>query len=675
MSRRNRRAAASDAGRAAAAGRRRGIAVLLALVAVTLAAYYPAWHGGLLWDDQQHLTAPALRSLDGLRRIWLEPGATQQYYPVVHSAFWLQHWLWRDSTLGYHLVSILLHAVSAFFVGLVLRRLAIPGAWLAAAVFALHPVHVESVAWITELKNTLSGVFCLGAVLAWLRFDESRRTAPYAALVALFVLALLSKTVTAMLPVVLLVVVWWRRGAIDLRRDLLPLAPLAGFGAAAGTMTAWMERTQIIGGYASEFNFTFVERCMIAGRTAWFYLAKLLWPSPLVFIYPRWEVSLSSWPQFLYPAALLACAAGLWAMRRRSRAPLSALLAFCAALFPALGFVNVYPFRFSLVADHFQYLASIPVIAIVTAALAAAVQWRWGSGARIRRGVALAVCVPLAVLTWRQAGNYVDAATLYEATLRENPACWLAHVNLGVMERDGPVPDYERAAGHFRQALTLQPALPEAHYGLALTLQRIGRRDEAASEYRETIRLSPDVAEAHVNLCTVLREMGRLDEALAACQQAARLAPAAAVPRYETANVLHSLGRLGEAEGAYREALRLQPAYPQAVSNLGLVLQKSGRMEEAVACYREALRMKPDDADVCYYLGNILQELGRPAEAAAQYERALALNPGDAAAHNNLGLALEATGRLADAAAHYRAAIRLRPDLAQARANLARVSR
>ena len=274
MSRRNRRAAASDAGRAAAAGRRRGIAVLLALVAVTLAAYYPAWHGGLLWDDQQHLTAPALQSLDGLRRIWLEPGATQQYYPLVHSAFWLQHRLWRDSTLGYHLVSILLHAVSAFFVGLVLRRLAIPGAWLAAAVFALHPVHVESVAWITELKNTLSGVFCLGAVLAWLRFDESRRTAPYAALVALFVLALLSKTVTAMLPVVLLVVVWWRRGAIDLRRDLLPLVPLVGLGAAAGMMTAWMERTQIIGGSASEFNFTFVERCLIAGRAAWFYLAQ-----------------------------------------------------------------------------------------------------------------------------------------------------------------------------------------------------------------------------------------------------------------------------------------------------------------------------------------------------------------------------------------------------------------
>jgi protein O-mannosyl-transferase len=665
---------------APAANRARAALLFLTLAAATLAAYHPAWNGLLLWDDAQHITSPALRSLDGLRRIWFEIGATPQYYPAVHSVFWLEHRLWGDSTLGYHLVSIVLHALSAFLAGLILRRLAVPGAWLAAAIFALHPVHVESVAWITELKNTLSGMFCLGAALAWLRFDESRRRTHYAAMVSLFALALLSKTVTAMLPVVLLLAAWWRRGAIDLRRDLAPLAPMAAVGAAAGLLTAWVERTEIIGPHASELSFTLVERCLMAGRAVWFYLGKLVWPAPLVFVYPRWDLSHSSWPQYLYPAALVACVAALWALRRRSRAPLAALLAFCAALFPALGFVNVYPFRFSFVADHFQYLASLPMIALAAAAvtiLARAMSSRWSErgSRRIGAAFALVVCSPLAVLTWHQSALYRDAATLYEATLRDNPSCWMAHVNLGVLERDRPAADYESALSHFREALRLRPDLPEAHYGLGVTLQRTKRLAEAAAEYRAAIRLSPlPIAEAHGNLCQVLRELDRLDEALAACAQAVLLRPGVPQLRYENGNVLQSLGRLAEAEEAYREALRLQPSFPEAANNLGLVLQKNGRIEQAIACHREALRLKPDFADACYYLGNALQQLGRFDEAAAQYERAIALNPGDAAAHNNLGLALELGGHPAEAAAHYSAALGLRPDLAQARANLERVS-
>lgn len=656
--------------------------VLLALLAATLAAYHPAWHGGLLWDDAQHLTPPALRSLDGVRRIWLEIGATQQYYPVVHSAFWLEHRLWGDETLGYHLVSITLHAFSAFLAGLILRRLRVPGAWLAAAIFALHPVHVESVAWMTELKNTLSGVFCLAAALAWVRFDDTRRTGDYAAAALFFALALLSKTVVAMLPVVLLVVAWWKRGRVDLRRDAAPLAPLAALGAAAGALTAWIEHTEIIGPHAAAFSLTAVERFLVAGRAVWFYLGKLLWPSPLVFIYPRWDVSQTSWPQYLYPAALVACAAALWALRRRTRAPFAALLAFCATLFPALGFVDVYPFRFSFVADHFQYLASLPVLALVAAGLTTL--WRLYAGTEARGSWSIAaattlfliVCVPLAALTWQQASLYADAATLYEATLRGNPSCWMAHVNLGVIERDRPGADYSRALEHFREALRLQPALPEAHYDLGVTLQRTNRASEAVAEFREALRLSPTpIPEAHARLCQILREAGRPDEALASCAEAVALKPEVATLHVEMGNALLALGRLDEAERAYRDALRRQPTYPEAANHLGLVLQQQGRMDEAIACHREALRMNPDFADAFYYLGNALQRLGRFDEAARQYERAIALNPNDAAAHNNLGLALELAGRPADAAPHYRAALGLRPDLAQARANLERVSR
>ncbi|HUR20594.1 MAG TPA: glycosyltransferase family 39 protein, partial [Vicinamibacterales bacterium] len=272
--------------------------LLPALLLVTLAAYYPAWHGGFLWDDDAHITRVDLRSLHGLWRIWFEVGATQQYYPVTHSAFWLLHRMFGDVTLGYHLVNIGLHATSAFLFAVILRRLAVPGAVLAAFIFALHPVHVESVAWITELKNTLSAVLYLGAFLAYLHFDTDRRRRPYAIALGLFALALLSKTVTATMPAALLVVFWWQRGRLRLREDVLPLLPFFALGLTAGVVTSWVERTHI-GAGGAEFDLSLIERGLIAGRAIWFYLAKLVWPADLVFIYRRWTIDPSSWTQFL----------------------------------------------------------------------------------------------------------------------------------------------------------------------------------------------------------------------------------------------------------------------------------------------------------------------------------------------------------------------------------------
>jgi len=178
------------------------------LVAATLLAYSPAWQGKPLWDDDAHITPPALRSLGGLARIWTQPGTTQQYYPFAYSVFWLEHLLWGDSTLASHLVNILLHSASAWLLLKILRFLEIPGAFLAAAIFALHPVQVESVAWISELKNTLSGVFYFGSALAYLRFDRTRSRGAYAAALCLFGFGLLSKTVIATLPAALLLVFW-----------------------------------------------------------------------------------------------------------------------------------------------------------------------------------------------------------------------------------------------------------------------------------------------------------------------------------------------------------------------------------------------------------------------------------------------------------------------------------
>lgn len=671
----------------------------------TFAVYQPAWTGTLLWDDAQHLTRPELRSFDGLRRAWFEPGATQQYYPLLHTAFWLQHRLWGDATFGYHLVNILLHGCSAFLLGLVLRRLAIPGAWFAAAIFALHPVHVESVAWMTELKNTLSGTFGLAAVLLYLDFDESRRPDRLWAALALFLLALLSKTVTAMLPVVLLVVLWWKRGAVSWRRDVLPLAPFLATGAAAGLATAWVERS-IIGATGTEYDFTPVERGLIAGRAMWFYLGKLAWPADLIFIYPRWEVNQAVWWQYLYPLAG-GVALGLgWMVRRRTRTPLAVLLAFLAALFPVLGFFNVYPFRFSFVADHFQYLASIPIITLFAASVTTLLA-RLRAAGLVKAAVPAAIVVVLGSLTFRESHEYANETTLYQATLRDNPSCWLAHVNLGKAAYDSGTSDLDDAVEHFKSAILLKPDLREAHFDLGLAYHRMGRLEDAVASYEEAVRLSPGIAETYWNLCTALRTLdriaearkacdeavrlepdsiharfglcvtlhvaGELEEALACLERAARLAPAEAEVFYEKASVLQELGRKDEAAAAYRETLRLSPGSPAALANLGFILYEQGRTEEAMRLYGQALGLNPRYAPASYYLGIALQAEGRLDEAVEQYRRVLAIDPSDAAAHANLGLALEEMGRASEAAVHYEEALRLRPDLQQARENLRRL--
>lgn len=581
---------------------------LAALVALVATAYAPAWHGGLLWDDAAHLTAPALRSLDGLRRIWTELGATQQYYPLTHSAFWLQARLWGDAVAGYHLASLALHATSALLVLRLLRRLAVPGAPLAALAFALHPVHVESVAWISELKNTLSTPLCLASALAYLGFDEGRRRRDLALALGLFLAALAAKTVTATLPAALLVVLWWRRGRLEARRDVLPLAPFLAAGTAAGLLTAWVERT-VIGAEGAEFALGPAERVELAGRAFWFHLGKLVWPSGLVFVYPRWELGTASASGVLAPLALLALAGAAWAIRSRSRAPLAALLLYLAGLFPALGFFDVFPFRYSYVADHFQYLASIPALAALAAALAVAAR-RLELRATVAAALGAALVVPLAVLTSRHAASFVSSEALYRSTLERNPAAWLAHNNLG------------------------------------LVLAERGRLAEARAHFEAARRLAPAVAEHHMNLGRLAIAEGSLDEAVRHLAEAARLDPGAANARSNLGVARLRQGRLDEAVSSLEEALRLAPAHPEATASLaaarqqqGVALARAGRLEDALDRFRQATRLAPDDPDAHYNLGTTLLALRRPAEAVAPLEAALRLRPGFPQARANLDAA------------------------------------
>ena len=429
-------------------GRRDWLFVVALVVAVFL-VYQPAWHGGLLWDDDTHITHPELRSWHGLYRIWFDVGATQQYYPLSETVFWVQYKLLGDAMTGYHLVNIAMHALTAVMVALVLRQLTIPGAYLAAAIFALHPVHVESVAWIAEQKNTLSAVFYLAAAMAYLRFDQNRGTAWYWGALGLFVLALSAKIVTVTLPAALLVIFWWQRGKLVWRRDVAPLLPFFVIGVVAGVFVAWVER-KLVGAEGPEFALTVVQRCLLPGRVIWFYLGRLFWPRELFVVYPRWEINPAVWWQYLFPMALLSLLGVLWWLRRRWRGPLAGLLFFAGTLFPVWGFLNVYWFMFSYVADHLQYLASLGIITLAATGAALLLdRWRlWNRpGGYAACLVLLAI---LATLTRQQSQMYADAETLYRTTIDENPGCWMAHINLGdtlasLGQIDGAVTEYRKA--------------------------------------------------------------------------------------------------------------------------------------------------------------------------------------------------------------------------------------
>jgi hypothetical protein len=267
-----------------------------AIFLAVLISYTPAIHGTRLWDDAAHITRPDLQSVHGLWRIWFQLGATQQYYPLLHSAFWFEHRLWGDALIGYHLVNIALHALSACLVVAIVRRLELPGAWLSGFLFALHPVCTEVVAWISEQKSTLSTAFYLAAGLIYLSFDRTRRTGSYWSALLLFVLALLSKSVTATLPAAILLILWFLRGGLSWKCDALPLLPWVAIGAASGLFTAYVENAYI-GAHGAAFSLTTGQRLLLAGRAAWFYFLKLVFPSDLIFVYPRWTISPSVWWQ------------------------------------------------------------------------------------------------------------------------------------------------------------------------------------------------------------------------------------------------------------------------------------------------------------------------------------------------------------------------------------------
>jgi tetratricopeptide (TPR) repeat protein len=641
--------------------------LLLSVLAIMLIAYEPSWFGTPIWDDDHHLTPPGLRSLEGLGRIWTDVSATTQYYPLLHSTFWILHRLWGDAVLGYHLFTLALHGVCVVLVFIALRRLRVPGALLAAALFALHPIQVESVAWMTELKNTLSTCLYLMAALIYLRFDDTRRPGLYAAGLVVFMLALLTKTVTGMLPFTLAVVLWWKRGVLHIRRDLVPLLPYVVLGVSMGLLTAWWEIEFNNTGSAA-FAMTWTERVLVGGRAAWFQLGSLLWPADLLFSYPRWEIDAADWRQYLYPVGVGAAVMCAWLMRARSRAPLAALLFFLITLAPTLGAFTLYTFRYSYVADHYQYVACLGIFA-----LAAGVVWPWlttpvATPRLVTRILVVGVLAACTTLTWQQSHAYGSAEASYRAILRGHPDSWFAHANLGaVLITSAP----EEALTHLQEAVRLNPDLAEAHGNLGLLHLEQGRPREAVDACIRALAITPRLRGATRTLADAYSQLGRPDLAVEYYERALGFSPGDPQVLAGLGQALVAVGRATEGLRHLRTAVDQRPASAPIRSALGLTLAQMGDTTAATEELQRAVTLDPRSALAHYGLGNILLTQGRLEQAVAAYQASLAVDPEGLGALNNLGVALDRLDRLTEAEHAFRSVLRRQPGYVDAVFNLA----
>jgi len=624
------------------------------LVVAVFFAYQPALHGKFIWDDESWTSniSSLLRDSSGLRLMWCKPTALQQYSPLTGTTFWLDHQLWGFWTLPYHIENVLLHSFGALLFWRLLRRLQVPGAWLAGAIFALHPVNTESVAWITERKNVLSLPLYLGALMAYGHFTRFWRTDPdpasaiinslpqcrgaYALAFFLFLAALLAKSTAFSLPAVILLICWWKQGRIRWQADVLPTLPFFMFAVGFSLLTSWLEKHHL-GAIGTDWNNSLSERCLIAGRALWFYAGKLFWPASLTFIYPRWQISAGIWWQWIFPIAALTVMVTLWCLRQRiGRGPLVAVLFFSGTLFPVLGFMNVYFMRYSFVCDHWVYLSSLGIIALSASVIVRIVkQFRllallWGFAA---------VLLPvLTILTWCQSRMYTDAETLWRTTINRNPACWLASENLGdILLKKGMV---NEAIAQLQQTLAIQPDDAVAYNNIGMALVQKGQLDEAITNYQRALAIQPDYALAHYNLGDVLLQKGQVDEAVMQLQQ----------------------------------ALAIQPEFAEAHNNLGNILLQRGKTDEAIANFQQVLAIQPDYAPALYNLGNALFLKGQTDEAIIHYQRALAIQPDYAKAHNNLGTALFQKGQVSEAIIHFQKALAFQPGFVEAQNGLAHIA-
>ncbi len=539
-------------------------AATLLLALLTFAAYSPVLRNGFVWDDDLHITRSALNTQPGgYARIWTSADA-MQYYPLTFSAFRLEHALWGFDPVYYHLLSLLLQIANALFLARVLTRLKVPGAWWAAALFAVHPLGVESVAWATEQKNLLCLFFALAATDRWLSFEDSGRGRDYALAAVAYAACLLSKTAAALLPAVFLALAWGRGRKIG-RKSFITLAPFFVLGGLLSLVTVLYERYR--NGADPSFLLPWVQRPLLAGQIFWLYLSKLAFPATLSFLYPRWTLDASSPLQWLPLLLAVVLGAFVWRSQRRlGRAPAAALAVYALFLFPVLGFFPIFFMRFSFVADHFAYFAAIPVLSLIPAVIERRVR-----SVNARRAVLTVLTLACASATWARVPAFRDAETLWRDTLTKDPGAWMAWDNLAVEELgQGRWPE---AAAHAERATVLLPGFGVAWFHLGLARWNAGDHAAAAAAFERSVQIDPSraaaagqrVALAQTYLGLYELEAGRPQQAVAHMRAAADAAPERAASWFNLARALSETGRRSEIAEPCAHGLSLAPDSPDAV--------------------------------------------------------------------------------------------------------------
>jgi len=666
----------------------RPVGMGLLIFLLTFAVYWPALHGDYLWDDGVMLTENRLvQKSDGLKDIWFST-KPHDYLPITLTSFWLEWRLWKLNSTGYHATNVALHALGAILLWRVLRRLKIPGAWLAAAVFAVHPVCVPSVAWIAERKNVLSLVFYLLSILCYLRDDEQCQVSGvrcqekesrftfhvscwYFLSLLAFLLALLSKASVVMLPFVFLGLAAWRLGKI-IKRDLIRTIPFFAFSFILGLVTIWFQKHRAIAGGSTD---DFLTRIVGGGWSVWFYLWKALAPINLTMIYPRWEISPASPLPYLPWLLWLALFFALWRFRRTWARPiLFGLGYFFITLAPVLGVFNMSFFMHARVADHLQYLALIGIVVLVVSGGTWAAQQKFTSHfskVEFRAGAAALFILPFCFLTWQRAHAFANSENLWRDNVQKNPKAWGAHNNLGLaVAAQG---NTEEAMQHYRASIRAKPDYANAHNNLGLALHSQKKFTEALEHYAAALQSEPKFADVHNNLGNVLMEQGKLDEAVASYHTALKYKPAFVFTHNNLGYALYRQKKYDEAIARYSIALQLDPHYTIARNNLGRSLVAKGRFAEGIPHFQTVLTSDPNNVEARYHLANALSDLGKLDEAIVEFRRALQLRPENVEVHNGLGITLGMKGDFENAALHFNESLRLQPTNVMALANLGNV--
>ncbi len=633
------------------------------LVAAGLWVYWPALHGNWLWDDNQTVTGnAALHSPAGLVKIW----TTTPDWALTSTLFWIEWHLWGKVPYGYHAVTFALHLTGGLLVWRLLARLGLRRAWLGGMLFVIHPLAVESVAWISETKNTLSLPLALLSLDAWLDRDQGRSRWSYARSLLFYLAAMLAKTSVIMLPAVLLLYAWWKRGTVA-RREVMATLPFFAVALILGAVTLYFQHAS--DAVALEVHITPIwERIVGAPVALLFYLGKFILPVGLLAVYPAWAMDGNLWIELAVPVLALGLG-GWWAWRQgRTRAALFGLGFFVLNLLPVLGLVHMLYFDISPVADHFVYL---PMIGLIGLAVAALEQIQLSLKPKPLLYSVILVwlgMLGLAAVSRGYAGLYLNHQTLWSYTLARNQKAWPGHNNMGdVYLATGRLADAQR---EYETTLKLNPDYAGAHSNLGTVLLETGHGVAAVQEYREAVRLAPGTALYHFNLGIGLAQTGQGAEAIAEYEGALKLDPDNARVHNNLANALIQAGRLDEAIAECQAALQLDPAMGPAHANLGDAYMHAGRSEAAIGEYVEALKTEPNMAYVHYNLANALVRTGRTDDAIEQYGEAIRLGPKSAATWSNLGVALARAGRLAEATAALEQAVKLDPGMTEARKNL-----